>query len=153
METLLESHMLDDLSPELIRQLSSAVRAEQARKAPYTRSTKMVERAMESFGDWLALQDIPQPVYRSHKAAFGRGSVKLSPPTPTKRKKSGPHSPMTSPVLTPFKVQSPSTAGVEQDIFIMDDDVPTSPLASRQLSSKPSLVWRALSSTPRYALQ
>lgn len=150
METLLESHMLSDLSPDLIRQLSSAVRTEQARKAPYVRSTKMVDRAMESYGDWLALQDIPKPIFRTHKTAFARDS----PPASVRRKKSGPHLPLASPALAPASIQSPSTPGGEQDIFAMDDEGPPSPSASspRQLSSKPSLVWRALGSAPRYAL-
>ena len=59
MEVFLESRMLEDLAPDLAKQLSAFVRAKQARKYPVSRSTRIVDKAMETWGDWLALQDLP----------------------------------------------------------------------------------------------
>src|ERR1700734_3021034 len=67
METLLEGRMLDDLTPNLIKQLTEFVRKQQAEKFAVTRSPKIFDRAVQNYGEWLALQDIPQPVIRAAK--------------------------------------------------------------------------------------
>jgi inhibitor of Bruton tyrosine kinase len=157
METLLENHMLDDLHPALIRQLSQATREEQARKSPYARSTQMLDQAMALHADWLALQDIPQPILRtSYRASLSKDSVKLSPPGPSKKSKQS-DSPIPSPMIMPLS-KPLQTVGAE-DIFVMDDDIPSSslmqadPQPQRQLSAKSSLVWRPLEAGPRYVVR
>jgi hypothetical protein len=153
METLLESHMLNDLSPELIRQLSNAVRGEQLSKSGYTRSSRMLDKAMAAHGAWLALQDIPEPIVRTQNRSRDQTT---SSPGSGRRRQQTIDSPLASPspVLTPLAFQVSAASG-DQDIFAMDDEPPGSPSigAQKQLSSKPSLVWRALGSAPRYVLR
>lgn len=153
METLLENRMLDDLNSALIKQLSNAAREEQARKSPYARSTQMIDHAMALHADWLALQDIPQPIiHSSYRRALSKESVKLSHPGPSKKSKQH-DSPLYSPMIVPLP-RPLHTAGAE-DIFAMDDDIPSSslmqadPHPQRQLPVKSALVWRALEAAPR----
>ena len=62
MEVFLESRMLEDLAPDLVKQLSAFVRAKQARKYPVSRSTRIVDKAMETWGDWLSYGNYNQPM-------------------------------------------------------------------------------------------
>ena len=64
MEALIEYRMLGALSYDLLKRVSSAARVEQFNKTPVTRSSLFVDRAMEKYGDWLGLQDIPQSFVR-----------------------------------------------------------------------------------------
>jgi hypothetical protein len=155
METLLESRMLDDLTPALIKQLSKFVIKTQTKKSPKVRSNFMVDRAMTIYGDWLALQDIPETIIPSSRFPTRRDAP-LSP-TPAKRRRSGTVSLLNSPVIAPqaSAAAQPSNPTID-DLFEMDDSElvlpapsvpPTEPVAS--ISTVP--VWKA-SSTPRFVI-
>lgn len=140
METLLESRMLDDLPNDIIKQLGAFVRERQAEKLPIARSNVLVNKAMDIHAEWLALQDIPQPIVRSKASVAFHRSPKLSPINgkSMSRRQSvgqlGPLSPMSSPnfVIAPSptaRAVSTSAAGnnvgnrrsAGDDIFAMDD--------------------------------
>jgi hypothetical protein len=151
LETLLESRMLDDLTPALIKQLSNFVTRKQKEKSPKVRSNFMVDRAMAIHGDWLALQDIPEPIIPSSRFP-ARKDAPLSP-DPSKRRQSRTASVSNSPGVSPvITAQASSTI---DDIFDMDDTeavvlpAPSiDPLSSTVAPTSTVPVWKA-SSTPR----
>jgi hypothetical protein len=170
METLLEGRMLDDLTPNFIKHLSDFVRKQQADKFVVTRSTKMFDRAIQDHGEWLALQDIPQPFIRAVKAGPPKESPKLSPPGPNRKHRRLSNagfttgSPATRPLLTMQPPPSPlAGSGPSGDeIFLMDDaDLNATPASESitgqgsavpidpDVSSKRVPVWIRKSSTPR----
>lgn len=139
--------MLDDLHPHVVRQLSTFVQSQQERKLPLTRSNTMFDRAIEAHGDWLALQDIPQPIVRAVTKAALRQSPRLSPVALGSKRNGrpsyGPPSPSVSPRVSPSQVNTsitgssvraaePAVAGDE--VFMMDDeaheDIPPISLSS-----------------------
>ncbi|KAF7311367.1 hypothetical protein MKEN_01038600 [Mycena kentingensis (nom. inval.)] len=134
METLLESQMLSDLTPTLIKQLSAFVAKKQAEKSPKTRTGFIINRAMRAYGEWLALQDIPEPIAPSSRLP-GR-KVPLSPDSQPKRKPSFPSSPFIAP-------QASSTA--IDDIFEIDVGEVDVSVAH---TPKSAPVWKA-ASVPR----
>lgn len=154
METLLEGRLLEELTPDLVKQLSKFVRQKQAEKAPITRQNKLVEKAMLNFGDWLALQDIPAPIVPSQRVGPLRDSPKMSPPTPFKkgRKPLGHGSPVVRPQIAPHPIAATPS---NDDIFIMDEVVPSltlEPTASSRpldISPKPVGTWKSVSATPK----
>ncbi|TDL26497.1 hypothetical protein BD410DRAFT_522344 [Rickenella mellea] len=134
METLLESRMLDDLPHDVIKNFSASLRILQAQKSPIARSDRIINKAMDTYADWLAQQDIPQPVVR---AASNRGPIhsspKLSPVSPgrmSRRQSLGmtamslPPS-ASSPLITPQPLartsSSNSIAHNTDDLFTMDE--------------------------------
>lgn len=166
METLLEGRMLDDLTPSLIKQLTEFVRTQQAEKFSVTRSTEIFDRAMHGHGEWLTLQDIPQPIIPSNRPVLPRESPQLSPATPNRKQRrlsnagSAIRSSPSIRLLATF--QNPVPRQSEDEIFLMDDpDVNTPPVdaavASEQLSSASDLnmsakrgaVWTRRSSVPK----
>ncbi|KAJ7864863.1 hypothetical protein B0H14DRAFT_2735954 [Mycena olivaceomarginata] len=133
-------------------QLSKFVIKTQTKKSPKVRSNFMVDRAMAVYGDWLALQDIPETIIPSSRFPTRRDAP-LSP-TPAKRRRSGTVSLSNSPVIAPqaSAAVQPSNPTID-DLFEMDDSelvlpapsvLPTEPVVST--STVP--VWKA-SSTPR----
>jgi len=166
METLLEGRMLDDLTPNLIKQLTEFVRKQQAEKFAVTRSTKLFNRAVQNHGEWLALQDIPQPVIRAAKPGAPKESPKLSPPGPNRKlRRLSNASPVTRPLATihtpPFAGSGPSG----DEIFVMDDaEVNIAPSnesitvqgstvrLDADASGKRVPVWIRQSSAPKYII-
>ncbi|KAJ6502123.1 hypothetical protein C8R45DRAFT_1190437 [Mycena sanguinolenta] len=157
METLLESRMLDDLAPALIKQLSKFVAKKQKEKSPKVRSNLMVDRAMAIHGDWLALQDIPEVIVPSSRFP-GRRDAPTSP-TSAKRRRSGTASLTNSPVIaaqtstTPHSPKVQSSNPAIDDIFEMDDTelalpAPSIPTTDPVPSTSTAPVWKP-SSTPR----
>ncbi|KAI0326994.1 hypothetical protein GY45DRAFT_1328251 [Cubamyces sp. BRFM 1775] len=162
MEVFLESRMLEDLAPDLIKQLSAFVREEQARKYPVSRSSRIVDKAMETWGAWLATQDFPQPIVPTVRAGAFRDSPKLSPPGPSKRgnkQSSAPGSPMLRPT---FSTRTPVTGIPDDEVFMMDEPDSAPPAASsvqapstlprvpsNEASGKPSGGWKAITTAPR----
>ncbi|KAI0683880.1 hypothetical protein BC835DRAFT_1422860 [Cytidiella melzeri] len=75
METFLQrsqSHnMLDGMPADVVKQLSTFVRARQAEKAPLARSNRLVERAMRENKEWLEEQDFPGVVVHGHGHGHG----------------------------------------------------------------------------------
>ncbi|KAJ7709467.1 hypothetical protein B0H17DRAFT_1028081 [Mycena rosella] len=145
METLLESRMLDDLTPALIKQLSNFVARKQAEKSPKARSSYLVDRAMAVHGDWFALQDFPEPIIPSSRFPARRDAAPLSPEPSSRRRRSRTASLSNSPVIA---AQMSSSA--IDDIFEMDDEAVVLPTASVSLDAPASAVpvWKA-SSAPR----
>lgn len=166
LETLLESHLLDDLPIDLIKQLSVFIRDEQQIKSPVSRSGVLTKKALETFKDWLALQDIPGPIIRSSRIE-GRNAAKLSPPGPTRKKdKSGVvlmTSPPPSPAVRPqieARTPQPSVPAhtAEGEVFMMDDSVPALTLDQVQSPQSPSTPQRnssgwKVANAPKYVIR
>lgn len=157
MEVFLESRMLEDLAAEHIKQLSAYVRAEQTRKYPVSRSTRIVDKAMETWGVWLALQDFPQPIVPTARSAAFRDSAKLSPPGPSKRGNRQSSVP-SSPMLRPTFSARPVTTGIPDDeMFLMDEPEsapqppPTPPRVpgGESSSAKAASGWKSITSAPK----
>ncbi|KAJ6490484.1 hypothetical protein DFH09DRAFT_374031 [Mycena vulgaris] len=145
METLLEGRMLDDLTPALIKQLSAFVVRKQTEKSPKARSSYIVDRAMAVHGDWLALQDIPEPIIPSSRFPARRDAAPLSP-DPSKRRRSRTASLSNSPVIA----AQVSSSAID-DIFEMDDTeavVEPAPAVAVESAASAVPVWKA-SSAPR----
>ncbi|CDO69783.1 hypothetical protein BN946_scf184766.g28 [Trametes cinnabarina] len=154
MEVFLESRMLEDLAPELVKQLSAFVREEQARKYPISRSSRIVDKAMETWGAWLELQDFPQPIVPTARPGAFRDSPKLSPPGPSKR--GGKQSAPSSPVLRPtFSSRPAGTSIPDDELFMMDEPEtpppPTPPRIPRTESpgKASSSGWKPIASAPK----
>jgi hypothetical protein len=76
-ELLLQSRMLDDLPPRLIKQLSVFIRTQQQEKSPVSRSLVLLDAAMAKHYDWLQLQDFAQPLVRTAKPKSPKKSCVL----------------------------------------------------------------------------
>lgn len=163
METLLESRMLDDLQPHLIRQLGDFVRRSQAQKFTVTRSNQIYDRALEKHADWLALQDIPEPITRTSGIVHPKLSPKLSPSSLRRKtsRLSATGSPASSPNIRPLSIaQATPVAGLpsSDEVFLMDADIhPSTPpepsaLLPGDASPRSGPVWKRGSTTPRCVL-
>ena len=148
METFLESRLLDDIPYSLVKQLSKFVRQRQMEKAPFSRGSEFVEKAMWKHAEWLALQDIPETIVRSAAVTAttrcgaagsmmrkeGSGSGGVSPPTLTPVvKKAVQKLAMTSWIGSASNSNSNSSLQMPRvlrrppsgdDIFMMDDNEP-----------------------------
>lgn len=160
METLLEGHYLDDLSIDLIRQLSAFVHEQQRSKYPVSRSNMIVDKAIKASSAWLALQDIPEPFIPTFKPSSFKDSPKLSPPTSAKRlrrQSSSMMSPPSSPLIRPqFTPRANLSGPPDDEVFLMDDPEPSVPPtvpheASPETPTK-TAGWKPISSAPRYVL-
>lgn len=160
-EMLLESRILDDLDPRVVRKLSEHTRAAQAAQSPVSRSGKLGRVALEKHKEWLALQDIPVPIIPSQKIWSAKDSSKMSPPGSAKKSMGRQlklYSPITTPVLRPSSALPPPQG---DEIFAMDnaDGGPSLKLNSAHAnggeealvstigSTKP--VWKRNPATPR----
>ena len=166
MEIFLGGRMLDDLTPVLVKQLAEFVRKQQSEKYPFSRSTEMFNRAMEEHGEWLALQDIPQPTVCTSRPVLPKESPKPSPSSLGKKNRcsSNVGSLTDSPAMRPLATihLTPHSIDVSSDeIFIMDDadflpassSIPTgqpSPILLDNESSKSVPAWKRGSSAPRF---
>lgn len=121
-EMLLESRILDDLDPRVVRKLSDHTCAAQVAQSPVSRLDKLGRAALETHKEWLALQDIPVPTIPTQKLWSAKDSPKMSPPGSLKRmmmgRQSRLHSPTTSPLLRPTLALPPPQG---DEIFAMDD--------------------------------
>jgi hypothetical protein len=121
MEALAGYRMLGALSHDLLKRISSAVRVEQSNKAPVTRSSFFVDRAMKKYGDWLSLQDVPQLIVRTQ---------------PIKGRSEGPRLRQ----ILDGPIPIPMSKSASEDIFPMDDVFcsPFVPLESPTIQKTPS---------------
>ncbi|KZP19714.1 hypothetical protein FIBSPDRAFT_1024492 [Athelia psychrophila] len=144
METMLEARMLDDLTPVLIKQLTEFVRKQQAEKFPITSSTRLYDRAAQRYGDWLSLQDIPQPIVPSARLSISKGP-RLSPPSPSRRNRrtSGTGGSPASPTMRPLALIHPlHRVPSEDEMFLMDEvSAITDPSTSQEASTTANAVW------------
>lgn len=138
LESMLESRILDVMSPTLIRQLSCFVREMQTAKSPITRRNLLGKLAMDRHAEWLSLQDLPSPIVRSNKQLMRRDSARLSPPAPSSR--------VQRPVRVTPSAPKPEVLSApvgSDDIFTMDD-VDLVPVVNSDQSS-PSAPWKSTS--------
>lgn len=118
METLLEARLLDDLSPWHIKQISGAVQGHQAAKSPFSRLQLPVNLSafVDEHCEWLAAEDIPNPIVRSQPKAQPK-------PSPTASRKASQQS------ASPKTPSNPSVAmhrtlllaNTSDDLFCMDE--------------------------------
>ncbi|KAF8959590.1 hypothetical protein BDZ97DRAFT_1666960 [Flammula alnicola] len=151
METFLESRILDELPYSLVKQLGKFARQRQTEKSPFSRGDDYVNEMLTKHAEWLALQDLPEPIVR--KAGQGplrkdASAARISPPTPNRKSASKVmlSAASSSPVHT---LRRPPSG---DDIFMMDE--PETPVTPTQLpgassaESVPGLhlsppVWKA----------
>ncbi|KAI6101705.1 hypothetical protein EV401DRAFT_2201598 [Pisolithus croceorrhizus] len=74
LEMFLESRILDDLGALEVRHLAGYTRSEQAEKSPLVRSNRLARDAMEKHREWLANQDIPEPLVSIGDREIQRGT-------------------------------------------------------------------------------
>lgn len=164
LEMFLESRIVDDLGALEVRHLAGYTRSKQAEKSPLVRSNRLATEAMEKHQEWLANQDIPEPLVSNLKFSL----IQKDPPG-TSKTRSRPIlcPPSPGPSLNPLlssKLGSRDTAG--DDPFIIGDmdvaptldlnvaqpGLPTSPVNQYAMLT-PRPVWKANPSTPRVDLK
>jgi len=126
METMLESGLLDEMDDDVLQELCGVIAKKQDVRLGVSRDGSLMDEAVGKWGDWLALQDIPQPRIRGPYKPRIMRSPKIEPtPTPAKpSRRRGSPSPVTSPEI---KAQ-----GAGDDIFSMDEE--PSPMISGKAS-------------------
>lgn len=138
MESMLESRMLDVLSPALIRQLSCFVRERQTDKSPVTRRNVLGKLAIERHAEWLSLQDFPSPIVRSNKQLTRRDSARPS----TSSRVQPPSGRVSSAALRSQGLSVP----MADDIFTMDDiDSVSIANSDHPNPPNPSAPWKSTS--------
>jgi len=120
MELFLESHMLDDISQQLVLQLARYAQQKQREKAPFVRGGGLVTEAMVKWLNWVEEQDIPVPFVRSGK--LWKEKKRVLPIPKFENQKEG------SAVEKGLKKPSSS-----DDLFFMDD---TEGLPQSQMSTQ-----------------
>ena len=163
METFLESGMLDDMPTHLIEYLTAYIRRRQYEKSPVQRSHRLVETAMNNQSEWLALQDIPEPIVRSGITGLHKHSPKLSPSNPGRRGQTRPsatESPTNSPIIRALP-SNRAPHSTEDDIFVLDglgSSPPRPPVpiqvndspVDAAIAPPPRTAWKTGSRVPRY---
>lgn len=168
MELFLEGKMLDDLPATLIKQIAEFVREQQADKFTFSRSGQILDQVMENNREWLALQDIPQPVIRTARPVTPKESPKHLPSSlGRKNRHVSAGSTMNSPTMRPLSTIRSTTSSSypsSDEVFIMDDtdflptsssestSKPSSILMDDEAFTKPVPVWKRGSFTPRYTI-
>lgn len=130
METMLESGLLDEMDDDVLQELCGVIAKKQEVRLGVSRDGSLMDEAVGKWGDWLALQDIPQPRIRQPYKPRVMRSPKISPVvvdvTPASGKKRGQkHRGSPSPITSP---EVKASGG--DDIFAMDEEA--SPIPSRQ---------------------
>jgi hypothetical protein len=140
MESFLESCILDEIPHSLVKQLSKFVLAKQMEKSSFSRSDAFVNGMMEKYAEWLAEQDVPEPIIRTNtltiphaRASAGSGllkkggsmeKMKISPSMFGRMKPSiAVASPSTEPTGQPITTPQHMLRRLplEDDVFIMDE--------------------------------
>jgi inhibitor of Bruton tyrosine kinase len=166
MESFLESCILDEIPHSLAKQLSKFVLAKQMEKSSFSRSDAFVNGMMEKYADWLAEQDVPEPIIRTNALMIpraGAGSsllkkggsmekMKISPSMFGRMKPSiAVASPSTEPTAAGQPIMTPQhmlrRLPLEDDLFVMDEmdntthfpgtDAGSLPLASSSTTTMP----------------
>lgn len=134
LETIMESRLLDELPPEMIKSFAAFVRGEQIKKHPYIRNGGNM-RYLETFWeDWIAEQDISTPIIPRNVGTTSKHQVPNSPGEVEKK---------TTPNPSLIKSQVTFEAiDDSEEIFTMDG------VHNESTSSAPITVpWKSLSST------
>jgi inhibitor of Bruton tyrosine kinase len=139
MESFLETRILDEIPHTLVKQLAKFVRAKQMEKSPFSRSDAFVNEMMEKYAEWLAEQDVPEPIVRANALMIpharvsggssllkkGRSMEKISPSMFGRMKSSitvaSPSTEPTAsqPIMTPQHTLRRLPLG--DDVFVMDE--------------------------------
>lgn len=140
---MLESGLLDEMDDDVLQELCNVIAKKQDKRLGVSRDGSLMDEAVGKWGDWLALQDIPQHRIRAPYKPRVMRSPKIEP-TPTTRRRKGSPSPVTSPEI---KAQG-------DDIFSMDEEA--SPMVSAKgsrgsrpmtpldlQSTKTNLTWKS----------
>ncbi|KZT60608.1 hypothetical protein CALCODRAFT_506706 [Calocera cornea HHB12733] len=124
LESVMESRLLDEMPHELLNRVGEYLRSMQAEQSPVARSGILLDEAMKTHADWLAIQDFPQPIQRSWKK-MAKQSPKLSPINPMSPRISPMMRPRTSPPANKTAHFKSPPAAIPDDggIFAMDEDV------------------------------
>lgn len=154
LEMMLESRMLEDLDPSVVRQLSEYIRSAQMTKSPVSRSNLLANNALRKHAEWLAWQDIPvvfEPVdrpqvHRDSPKLLTTGSIRTRPMSSLSM----------DPAADSRKVADAGPSGDE--LFAMDevpssDITPNHPVPSFDEPSGSVAVWKRPISTPRTDLK
>lgn len=171
MESFLESRILDEIPYTLVKQLAKFVRAKQMEKSSFSRSDAFVNEMMEKYGDWLAEQDVPEPIIRTNALMipYARGLLKkgisMEKISPSVSGRMKPSIAVASPSTEPTAGQPITTPQhrlrrlpLEDDVFVMDEmytthlpgniDVGSLPTASSSTTNAvPVPAWKASGST------
>lgn len=143
MDFLLDSGILDDLEPAVVKQLAGYIRAKQEEKSPITRSGRLANDAMARHADWLASRPPTPPetdLLEEEFMTFVQSPPKVRRKTSSSNQDSSPHP---SPHLRPHRAMRRPPS--HDEIFAMDEtDVPAILTAHDvQLPVSPSPIWKA----------
>ena len=117
--------------------LATFARRKQAEKSPRSRTTTVVDAAMEKHAQWLALEDIPGPIVSLNWAQVNTASKKSKMPLGSIATPSSPESPLGIAIPQRTIRRLPSGG----DIFMMDDaDGPMT--AEVSTSSGKTPIWK-----------
>ncbi|KAG2127923.1 uncharacterized protein EDB93DRAFT_1185860 [Suillus bovinus] len=154
LEMMLEGHMLEDLDPSIVRQLSEYIRSAQMTKSLVSRSNLLANQALRKHAEWLAQQDIPvifEPVdrpqvHRDSLKSLTAGSIKTRSIS----------SLSVHAAADPRKATDGGPSGDE--LFVMDevpssDITPNHPVPVAAEPSGPVPVWKRPISAPRTDLK
>ncbi|KAG2151135.1 uncharacterized protein EDB93DRAFT_1141174, partial [Suillus bovinus] len=149
-ERLQKGHMLEDLDPSIVRQLSEYIRSAQMTKSLVSRSNLLANQALRKHAEWLAQQDIPvifEPVdrpqvHRDSLKSLTAGSIKTRSIS----------SLSVHAAADPRKATDGGPSGDE--LFVMDevpssDITPNHPVPVAAEPSGPVPVWKRPISAPR----
>ena len=117
METMLESGLLDEMDDDVLQELCTVIAKKQDVRLGVSRDGSLMDEAVGKWGDWLALQDIPQPRIRTAYKPRVMRSPKIEPTKPKTRRKA-----------SPSPIASPEIKAAQDDIFSMDEEA--SPMVS-----------------------
>lgn len=164
MESFLESCILDEIPHSLVKQLAKFVHAKQMEKSPFSRSDVFVNEMMEKYAEWLAEQDVPEPIIRTNTLMIpqarasvgsnllkkGRSMEKISPSILGRMKLPSTESTAGQSITTPQHILRRLQEA--DDVFVMDEiDVNSLPPASSSATAMPISVpvpaWKASGST------
>jgi hypothetical protein len=152
METFLESGMLDDIPEHLIEYLAAYVRRKQHNKSPIQRSHQLVDVAMKNQAEWLALQDIPEPIIRSGNSGLHKHYPKMSPSNLGKGAQHQPsviEPPTNLPIIHALPPSHTPHSAVD-DIFNLDGLEFSVSLPEAASIPPPQSAWKTGSPLPRY---
>ncbi|THU96002.1 hypothetical protein K435DRAFT_778780 [Dendrothele bispora CBS 962.96] len=122
LETFLESRMLEDMSPAIIKQLSAFIHSKQEEKASYVRGGLLINQVLATWKDWLENEDFPTVIVPSVASQKRERERRISQAT-----KTSPSSPLHL---------SMTAMGKQREVFV---NAQGSPVLKARTSSSPIL--------------
>ncbi|KAG8854823.1 hypothetical protein FRB96_007352 [Tulasnella sp. 330] len=134
LELFVESGHLEELQPEVLKDLSAYTRTHQMKKYPVTRSNSLVTGALNRWAEWLAIQDVAL-LYYTRKSV-----IKPSPRLPPRD--TSPANPRRVPSTVPLSVSpaqgSPLPSGPSS--LVPENDAAR--VVARPPSASPATLWK-----------